>query len=122
LLIDGEIGPNQILEHRFADPVVRGLVDKIEVLLDPELDAHYKAGQETDLCMHSRVEIVMADGRRFDSGLIERGPEHWTWDDLTRKFRWLAGHVLPAPRVNNLVEVLRRFDELADVRELVSYL
>ena len=35
LLLDGELGPKQVLEHRFGDPAVRTLVQKIEVVLGP---------------------------------------------------------------------------------------
>lgn len=122
LLIDGEIGPNQILEHRFTDPLVRSLVDKIAIVLDPEMDAHYKAAQEEDLCMPSRVEITTSDGRRFDSGLVERGPEYWGSVDLEQKFVWLVGHVLAPAQIEGLIRALRRFDELATVGELVSCL
>jgi 2-methylcitrate dehydratase PrpD len=122
LLIDGEIGPSQILEHHFGDTRVRRLVDKIEIVLDPEIEALYKASQEMDLRMHSRVELTTRDGRRLDSGIVERGADRYTDEDLDRKFRWLAGHVLPDVKIDALVEVLRRFDKLANVRELVSYL
>ena len=101
---------------------MRGLVDKIEVVLDPEVDALYKAAQEMDLRMHSRVEITTDDGRHFDSGLVERGADKYTEQDLERKFRRLVGHVLPDGKVENLLGVLRRVAELPDVRELTSYL
>ena len=57
---------------------MRSLVDKIEIVLDPEIDALYKAAQEMDLRMHSRVEITTKDGRQFDSGVVERGADRYT--------------------------------------------
>ena len=122
LLLYGDIGPNQILEHRFGDPQVRRLVDTVEIVLDPQIDALYKAAQEMDLRMHSRVQITMKDGRAFDSGIVERGADRYTVEDLERKFRWLIAHVLPDTKIDPLVQVLRRFDELNDVRGLASYL
>ena len=46
------------------------------------------------------------------------------WDErvMEEKFRWLAGHVLAAPAVDQLVEMLWRFDEIPDVRELTRLL
>ena len=122
LLIDGEIGPTQVLERRFDDPQVRNLVDKIEIVLDPEIDAMYQAAQEMDLRMHSRVEITTAGGQQYDSGVVERGADRYTEDDLRRKFRWLVGHVMPPDKVDALLERLASFDELQDVRELAAYL
>jgi hypothetical protein len=34
----------------------------------------------------------------------------------------LTAHVLPGAKIEPLVQVLRRFDELPDARDLVSYL
>jgi hypothetical protein len=38
------------------------------------------------------------------------------------KFRWLAGYVLDAPRLDRVVETLWRFDQIADVREWIQIL
>jgi 2-methylcitrate dehydratase PrpD len=122
LLLDGEIGPNQILEHRLEDPLVRALVDRIEIVLDPQIDALYKAAQEMDLRMHGRVEIIAADGRTFDSGIVERAADRFDETALVHKFRWLVGHVLPPHRVDALVAMLREFENVNDVRELTALL
>jgi 2-methylcitrate dehydratase PrpD len=122
LLLDGEIGPDQILEHRFTDPEVRALVDKIEVVLDPEVDALYDSMQEMDLRMHSAVEITLEDGRTFDSGVVERGADQWDAAALERKFRWLVGHVLEPARVDELVDMVWDFETLPDVRALTRLL
>jgi len=55
LLVDGELGPKQILEERFDDPQIRSLVDRMEMILDPEIDALHKDGREEDVLMHSRA-------------------------------------------------------------------
>lgn len=122
LLLDGELGPKQILEDRFDDPEVRGLVDKIELVLDPEVDALYDSGQEMDLRMYSAVKIALKDGREFDSGIIERGADEWDAASLERKFRWLVGHVLDPPQVDRLVQMVWEFEDVDDVRELTRQL
>jgi 2-methylcitrate dehydratase PrpD len=122
LLLDGEIGPEQILEHRFADPVVRALVDRIELVLDPEVDALYDQMQEMDLRMYSAVEITLGDGRRFDSGIVERGADEYDERSLERKFRWLVGHVLQPEQVEWLIGLAREFQDLADVRAMTACL
>ncbi len=120
LLLDRELGPNQILEHRFGDARVRTLLDKIELVLDPEIDALYKAAQEVDLRMHGRVEITLADGRHFDSGIVERVADRYTDAQLADKFRWLVGHVLPQDKVEALLAMLAEFEHVQDVRELIA--
>lgn len=120
LLLDGEIGPDQILEHRFGDARVRALVDKIELVLDPEIDALYDALQEMDLRMYSAVEIFTRDGRRLDSGIVERAADMWDEQSLERKFRWLVNYVLPAPRVEQLVSASADLENLPDIRQFTT--
>ncbi len=120
LLLDRELGPKQILEHRFGDLRVRALFDKIELVLDPEIDELYKAAQEMDLHMHARVEITLADGSHFDSGIVERAADRYTETQLADKFRWLVGHVLPANKAEALLAMLAEFEHAPDVCELVA--
>ena len=122
LLVDGELGPNQILEHRFDDPQVRALVDKIELVLDPQVDELYDKLQEMDLRMHSAVEITLQDGRTFDSGIVERAADEWDEGSLEQKFRWLVGHIMEPQRVDRLVRLVEDFENLPSVRELTKQL
>jgi 2-methylcitrate dehydratase PrpD len=118
LLLDGEIGPAQVLEERLEDPQVRALCDKIELILDPEIEQMYNEAQEMDLRMHSAVEITLSDGRVFDSGIVERGADRWDQAALEDKFRWLAAYVMDRERLEPLIEMVREFENLDDVRAL----
>ncbi len=122
LLTDGELGPKQILEDRFADPQIRALVDRMEMIVDPEVDALYKAGREEDVIMHSRVEIVCSDGRVLDSGLVERGAYsvEWPLETLESKFRWLVGHVYDEVLVEQLISAVRDFENVEHVRDFAA--
>lgn len=122
LLLEGEIGPDQILESRFEDPQVRALFDKIEIVLDPQIEQMYNETLEMDLRMHSAVEITLPDGKTFDSGIVERGADRFDGADLERKFRWLAGYVLDSARVEKTLEMVAQIDRLGSVRELTRLL
>jgi 2-methylcitrate dehydratase PrpD len=122
LLLDGEIGPAQVLEKRLGDPRVRATFDKIELALDPVIDEMYNQAQEMDLRMHSAVEITLADGRVYDSGVVERGADRYDQAALERKFRWLVGYVLEAETVERLIAAARQFETIDDVRGLLQEL
>jgi 2-methylcitrate dehydratase PrpD len=122
LLLDGELGPKQILEHRFDDPQVRALVDKIELVLDPQVDQLYREAKEMDLRMYSAVEITLRDGRVLDSGIVERGADRVDQESLIGKFHWLVGHVMGATQVEELVKLILDFENLTSVRELTGLL
>jgi 2-methylcitrate dehydratase PrpD len=120
LLIDRQLGPDQVLEHRLGDPQVCALVDKIELVLDPVVDQMYKEAQGNDLNMYSAVEITLRDGRHYDSGIIERGAGRWDEQSLERKFRELTAHVLESTVVDRLVELVLVFEDVPDIRQLVK--
>lgn len=122
LLLDGEIGPAQILESRFNDPQVRSLCDKIELVLDPQIEQMYNEAQEMDLRMHSAVEISLTDGQTFDSGIVERGADRFDRAALERKFRWLVSFVLDSAKVEKTLEMAVQAERLETVRELTQLL
>jgi 2-methylcitrate dehydratase PrpD len=126
-LVDGEVGPDQILESRFGDASINALVDKIELVESEELDVLYRpsfeGGDDGSSASASRVTIRLEDGRVLDSGPVSdacrieaRGDE----ERLEQKFRWLTGHVLEEDRIDPLLEMLWHFDTVQDVRELTS--
>ena len=127
-LVDGEVGPDQVLEPRLADPRINALVDKIELVESEELDSLYRPsfeGGDDGTESGSRVLIRLEDNRALDSGLVSdscrieaRGDE----ERLERKFRWLTGYVLEQDRIDQLLEMLWHFEEVSDVRELTALL
>ncbi|MGI6686047.1 MAG: MmgE/PrpD family protein [Bacillota bacterium] len=120
LVIDGQLGPDQVLEHRLKDPKICALMDKIELVFDPVVDQMYKDTKETDLIMHSAVEITLRDGRHYESGIVERGADRWDEQSLERKFRRLTAHVLEPGKVDYLVKMVWAFEDVPDIRQLVE--
>jgi 2-methylcitrate dehydratase PrpD len=128
MLIDGEIGPRQILEPRLSDPILRELAQRVEVIESQELNELCRLYEQGDPRgrLASSVTIALKDGRELNSGLVEGGlsfPQPG-WDErrMEEKFRWLAGHVLDQLRVDRVAEMLWQFDQIAHVRELVQLL
>ncbi len=126
-LVDGEVGPDQILESRFGDAVINALVDKMTLVESEEFNELYLPSFEDGDEGYSpgRVVIHFEDGRTLDSGIVSdacriaaRGDE----ERLERKFRWLTGYVLEQGRIDRLLEMLWHFEEVSDVRELTALL
>jgi 2-methylcitrate dehydratase PrpD len=126
-LVDGEVGPHQVLESRLSDPSINALVDKIALVETEELNNLYRPafeGREGGLSA-SRVVINLEDGRILDSGLVSdacRIAASGGEERLEEKFRWLTGYVLSEKRIEGLLEMLWHFDDVEDVRELTSFL
>jgi 2-methylcitrate dehydratase PrpD len=126
-LIDGEVGPDQVLESRLNDPSINALVDKIVLVETEELNDLYRPafeGREGGLSA-GRVVICLKDGRTLDSGLVSdacRIAASGDEERLEKKFRWLTSFVVSRNRIDALLEMLWHFDAVQDVRELTSLL
>jgi 2-methylcitrate dehydratase PrpD len=126
-LVDGEVGPDQVLESRLSDPGINVLVDKITMVETEELDNLYRPtfeGREGGLSA-SRVVINLEDGRILDSGLVSdacRIAASGDEERLEKKFRWLTSFVLGGKRIDRLLDMLWHFDAVEDVHKLTSLL
>ena len=96
-LIDGEVGPTQILESRLGDPEIGDLAARIEIIEEPEINRRFQLAHRgidsTEACWSSRVVMTLKDGRRLDSSLVV---DDYEWDQAKteKKFRRLTAHVL----------------------------
>ncbi len=128
LLVDGRFGPQQVLPTRFGDPRIRGLAARVELVETAEMNDLYRkalAGEPGGMFANV-VTIDTHDGRSLSSGLVEaeiKFPQtYWDAPGLEAKFREVAGLAIDEARVERLVELAWRFDEIADVRELTALL
>lgn len=125
-LVDGEVGPDQILEHAFEREEIRDLARRIDVVETQELNELYRLACQGDPRgkYASKVIIELRDGSTLQTGQVEgeiNFPQG-TWDDesLEEKFRWLTGHVLDEERIDGLVDIVWSLEEVSDVRQLTS--
>jgi 2-methylcitrate dehydratase PrpD len=126
MLVDGEIGPAQMLEARLSDLQIRTLAAKVEVVADAEMERLcwlFEQGDPTGR-FASSVTITLQDGRKFYSGVVDGGlrfPQP-DWDEarMEEKFRWAAGFVMGRSRLDTLAEMLWRFEAVPSVRGLIA--
>ncbi len=128
MLVDGEIGPNQTLEHRLSDPKIREMAKRIEVVESEELNELcrlYRAGDPRG-CFGSIVIIKLKDGRKFSSGIKDGGmtvaAQEWTRETMSDKFHWLGKTVLDTTKVDEIQELAWHLDEIDNVKELTARL
>lgn len=128
MLVDGEVGPEQTLEHRLNDAQIIDLAQKVEIVESEELNELcrlYESGDPRGR-FASIVRIRLNDGREFDSGMAESSEKHPPsgWDEkvMEEKFRWLTGYVLDEARIDGLLDMLWRFEDVPTVREFTNKL
>jgi 2-methylcitrate dehydratase PrpD len=128
MMVDGEVGPAQTLEHRLDDPQIRDLAQKVELVESPELNRLaelFEAGDPRGQWA-SRVTLILKDGTQVESGLEDGGfrfpAPDWDESRMEDKFRWLMRDVLEAPLVDRLIDMVWQFDAVSDVGELTQML
>lgn len=103
------------IEH-YNDPEIRRLWSIAAVELDEELEAEYP---KKNGCV---VHVTTKDGRHF-TGRVDQAkgePENMLTDEeFERKFRYLAGDLLPPARLERIIQMTLNLDRLDDVGDLV---
>lgn len=116
-LVDGELGPRQVLPPRLFDPALLALADRVEVEVEPDYEAAFPARAFADVTLHTR------DGRELRSGRTEApwdASQPPTDEALRAKFLQLTTPVLGAARAQTLADRIERFEQEPDARVVVT--
>ena len=118
-LLDGEVGPAQVLPPRLHAPELRALQDRVSTEVAPEFEAEFPAKAPAE------VIVETTDGQTFHSGRIEALWEPPatlpTDEELEDKFRWLVKPVLGAEACRELISMIWDFDSQPEVRSLIGF-
>jgi len=108
-LLDGEVGPDQVLPPRLLDNDIQQVMDKIKIIAKDRFQKEFPAKAE------SEVEIVATNGIIFSSGVMSaRWDTHSTLptdQELENKFLWLVSPVLGKNRAASLISLIQDFDQ-----------
>jgi 2-methylcitrate dehydratase PrpD len=115
-LVHGSVRLDAFSAERLADPRTNALMARVDLAIDPELDAAFPSRRA------ARVEILTKDGRRLahDQPTRKGDPDAPFSDaELTDKFFELVTSVIGADRARALLDGLWRLDETARVDQLL---
>lgn len=118
-LIDGEVGPDQVLEHALEDPERRALASRIECFQDPALEEAFPAKAL------AWVEVEASNGRCARSEVLAAQGDaeaQLSDEELTRKFRRLAEPVLGAGRAGELARAIHELPQAPSLDALARLL
>ncbi len=128
MLVDGEVGPRQMLEKRLSDPAIISLAQKVDVVESEDLNRLRRLYEQGDPKgrFASIVTIRLNDGREFTSGLKDGGMAinagGWNREMMADKFQWLTATVMELRRIDEVLDMAWHLEELDSVRELTSKL
>lgn len=119
-LLEGDVSVAQFREDLLEAPSILGVIDRIAVRHDPELDAGGAAKRHA-----SRVVATLTDGRRIEAFNEQRRGSHHrplSHAEIVHKFRTTAGSALTPVSVDEVLESVLALETLADTRHLTDLL
>ncbi len=118
-LVKGHENIDDYTNESIRDPEVLGLAKKVEWMLDPEIEKVYPKYYPCT------VEVYMKDGSKEICHIeYPKGdPENpVSWDEAVEKFRFMAGHEMGSYKIEKIIDLCSRLDELENLDELIEML
>ena len=116
-ILDRQITPLQFTPEKIADPTLRGLLPKIKVVADPELEKIFPEKKPTI------VEITTVDGNTVSQAVdFPKGDPRNTMTDeeLEEKFDALTDKAYHAEQKQTVKKTIWQFDEAATIDDLLA--
>jgi 2-methylcitrate dehydratase PrpD len=112
-LLDGEVGPGQVLPPRLYDPDLLAMLDRVSTEIAPEFEAEFPAKAPAE------VIVETTTGEIYRSGRIEalwEPPDTLPSDaELEAKFNWLTGPVIGKMGAQRLIEQIWSTDQWTSI-------
>ena len=108
--VDGAASICQFTDERVSDPVIQGMRDRVDIVVDKDLPKDA-----------ARVDLVLADGRRLTTEVLHNKgtpAKPMTDTEIQAKFTDLAAPIVGADTASRLVEKCWRLEEEPDVGEI----
>jgi 2-methylcitrate dehydratase PrpD len=129
LLIDGEIGPKQMLQNRFNDPKILNLANKIELVESKEMTKLYHSNHYP-----CAIEITLKDGKKYDSGIVDYASgglgssednnfrDLKTEEEVKNKFCQICNSVIDNNVIEKCLNFIEDFENLPKITPLTQLL
>lgn len=118
-LLDGRIQLEQFTPDKLADPRARDLQERVEMILDPDLDTL------APRYLPASVTLILRDGRRVSATVkAPRGdPENpLSRAELDDKFRRLSDGILEGDAIEEAIATVHGLEHVDDLGELTTVL
>ncbi len=117
-LMDGAVGPDQVLPPRLHDADLLSMLDRVTTEVAPEFEAEFPAKAPAE------VVVVTTTGQHLHSGRVEalwEPPDSLPSNqELTNKFYWLVEPVLGNAASRQLESLIWRLESADDAGRLIE--
>ncbi len=101
-LLDGEVGPRQVLPPRLYDPDLLNLMGRVSTEVDPVFEKEFPAKTAAEVLVETTMGTTLRSGRI--EALWEPPDTLPTDGELETKFRWLTRPVIGKTRTDRLIQ------------------
>ncbi|MCE5208104.1 MAG: MmgE/PrpD family protein [Chloroflexi bacterium] len=118
-IADGNVFPDSFSEEKLHDPRIRGLLKKIHVTADPEIDSLFPK------IKRARVHITARDGQNFSAQVDDaKGTPNNPMSDreIEEKFRANSRYCFPSERCDAIIDATWNFDEVINIKNFMQLL
>jgi 2-methylcitrate dehydratase PrpD len=117
-LVDGQVGPRQVLPPRIFDDSLLELANRVEVEIAPEFEEVFPQKTYAEVVIHTK------DGRELSSGRVEPmwEPPHGLPADaeLEAKFVGIVKPVLGFQKVKEITRMIWDFEKMDGIKPLIN--
>jgi 2-methylcitrate dehydratase len=111
-IVDRQIGPAQFSEEKYGSPIVRALIDKVELIGDPSLDKARPVGISEITTKQGQVYSLRVDYPRGHA----RNP--MTDEEVIAKFESMASKYMNARQMKKVIDTVFSLEKLDDTAAL----
>lgn len=111
-IVDRQIGPAQFSEEKYGSPIVRALIDKVELIGDPSLDKARPVGISEITTKQGQVYSLRVDHPRGHA----RNP--MTDEEVIAKFESMASKYMNARQMKKVIDTVFSLEKLDDTAAL----
>jgi 2-methylcitrate dehydratase PrpD len=118
-LVDGEVGPRQLVADRLQDPEIISLIKLIEVKHSANFDRKFPARAESELV------IITKNNEHYSSGIKQA---YGDWDnplsaeELENKYYWLMGQVNTRAEAEIIAHAVDNLENMENLDRLMALL
>jgi 2-methylcitrate dehydratase PrpD len=117
-LLDGEVGPGQVLPPRLHDPALLAMLDRVSTEVAPEFEAEFPAKAPAEVIVETTTGDICRSGR---IEALWEPPDMLPSDaELEAKFCWLTGPVIGKVGAQRLIERLWSADQWTSIDPILD--
>lgn len=118
-LLDDQVGPAQLEEHRIQAPDAQALLARVEVRPDERFSSRYPLELSASITIRTKDgRVFVKEQHGYEGGLNKP----MSWDRTVEKFHWLSEAFADGDLRNRIIRVVQELDArpVSDLMELLA--